>query len=708
MAFQGIDVRGTGDRLLFRVLLLDSAGAFVTAGTTNLKLYELQSDGTVKSYDFNDNTFKTTALTTENQTMTHQTGNNGATSTGVWSFALTTVSGFTVGSIYFASVNNSGASPPNQSREFQYGNAEGDMTVTSARLNVNVEAINADAVVDSRLAAALTTAVGIDLNMGQATPGAPTVDTTGEALKNAHDSLPLAIAAGASGGLPTVDASNRIAGIVGTRYNTLDQIGTSRLINTTATASSTTTQIFLTAVLGTDANDDFNGNLLIIYDVSDGNRPSLHIVSDYTAASNICDISPACRFTPVSGDLVEIWSVGDSTVLSEILKLTAGFGAANPDNLNSYLKAMMSKTAAVPAGLGTYSPTTDALEVLRERLDLIEGAGFATATDSLAAIRDAIDTLVAPSIVVGAGTSGSGFIADVVSMIRRAVDEPSTTPKYTNTDIIEFMSAAYDVIMADIQINTDHPIMVRANLSITSGKQAYTLPPHCAQVVRVAHINTATGLPDWELWPGSELSGHGQGFSVEGNTLRLLSDWKQTETIEVLFIPNSETFIHKGTITAATVGANVTSTTITLVTTPDAGTLDTRANSYAGYVVRILSSDTGRSEERIIKSYNNVTRVATITEAWDTTPSTGANLVYEVVPQFSRLIKHVVILRSALDILAQEGNQKRMQTLMASYQVKLSAIRRYLSSKVGRFLHSPSGDTMDNSNRGSWGYGGLF
>ena len=44
----------------------------------------------------------------------------------------------------------------------------------------------------------------VNVNMGQTTPGSPTADTVGEALRNAHQSLPLDTAPAASGGLPTV------------------------------------------------------------------------------------------------------------------------------------------------------------------------------------------------------------------------------------------------------------------------------------------------------------------------------------------------------------------------------------------------------------------------------------------------------------------------------------------------------------------------
>lgn len=127
MTFRGVNIRETGDRILYRALLQDSAGALVTSGTTTLKLYELQNDGTLNSYDFNDNTFKAGALTTETQAMTHRQGNNGTTNTGIWTWAQTTLTGFVPGAICFALVNNTNASPVDQVREFQFGGGGDDM-----------------------------------------------------------------------------------------------------------------------------------------------------------------------------------------------------------------------------------------------------------------------------------------------------------------------------------------------------------------------------------------------------------------------------------------------------------------------------------------------------------------------------------------------------------------------------------------------------
>ena len=121
MAYRGIDVREGSDRLIFRASLKDSDGARVVSGTTNLRLGKLHSDGTLLSYDFDDNTFKAGALTTAVVAMTHQTLNNATVNTGLWTYALTTLTGFTAGDVIVAIVENSGALPAEQEREFQFG-----------------------------------------------------------------------------------------------------------------------------------------------------------------------------------------------------------------------------------------------------------------------------------------------------------------------------------------------------------------------------------------------------------------------------------------------------------------------------------------------------------------------------------------------------------------------------------------------------------
>jgi hypothetical protein len=151
MGFKGLFIRQSADRIEFTEVLKDATGP-ITSGTTSLKIYELQNDGTLKSYDFNDNTFKTTALTTDTASMTHRTGNNGTVNTGLWSYSLTTVSGFTLGNIYISSVSNTANMPATIEREFQYGTVDGDQSMTTVPyLDINVAAITSDTTAATRL-----------------------------------------------------------------------------------------------------------------------------------------------------------------------------------------------------------------------------------------------------------------------------------------------------------------------------------------------------------------------------------------------------------------------------------------------------------------------------------------------------------------------------------------------------------------------------
>lgn len=121
MSFRGIDVREAGDRICSIVEFLDENGDPVTSGTGTVRYYELQSDGTLKSYDFDDNTFKTAALTTATASLTHRTGNNSTKDTGLWTRMQTTLTGFSAGNVYLEEFEHEDAVPPIQHRWFQYG-----------------------------------------------------------------------------------------------------------------------------------------------------------------------------------------------------------------------------------------------------------------------------------------------------------------------------------------------------------------------------------------------------------------------------------------------------------------------------------------------------------------------------------------------------------------------------------------------------------
>lgn len=137
MSFKGIDVRQSGDRIIFRAAWDDGASppAALSSGTATVALLELQSDGTVKTYDWSSHTFKTSGMTSSNSTasLTHRNrigDSDASVATGIWTKVESTLTGFTRGNIYFANFSHSTGGI--QSTQFQYGEGEGDFAISSA------------------------------------------------------------------------------------------------------------------------------------------------------------------------------------------------------------------------------------------------------------------------------------------------------------------------------------------------------------------------------------------------------------------------------------------------------------------------------------------------------------------------------------------------------------------------------------------------
>jgi hypothetical protein len=118
--FKGIDIVQTNTELVLRSCMLNNSGAAVTTGSTQIYLFEIQSDGDLKQYDWSTNTFSYGTLSSPSITAKQQ-GN-----TGMWTYALFNTQAFTNGAMYIAEFNNSNASPMWQAQEFQFGNQPGD------------------------------------------------------------------------------------------------------------------------------------------------------------------------------------------------------------------------------------------------------------------------------------------------------------------------------------------------------------------------------------------------------------------------------------------------------------------------------------------------------------------------------------------------------------------------------------------------------
>lgn len=143
---------------------------------------------------------------------------------------------------------------------------------------------------------------------------------------------------------------------------------------------------------------------------------------------------------------------------------------------------------------------------------------------------------------------------------------------------------------------------------------------------------------------------------------------------------------------------------LTIAATPIDGTLDTRPDAFAGYLLRILSSTdvataTVYTQDRLIASYNNQTRVATLVEAFN--PPLAGTITYEILPQYSGLIQDVVCLHAALTLHGLEGATKKYALTKDIYEKRMRALRTQLRKefRVGPVFEN---QTTTNSRTNPW------
>lgn len=141
MATKGIDVRQTTGQIVFRVSLKDADGAKVSTGTTELRVYRVEDDGTLDVYDWTTNDFVAPGSGTpdDETTMMHRVRRDSSdadVATGIWTAVLSTLTNWTVGQVYVIQITNTLAAPESQEREFQFGLTQGDDLLTTISLDI--------------------------------------------------------------------------------------------------------------------------------------------------------------------------------------------------------------------------------------------------------------------------------------------------------------------------------------------------------------------------------------------------------------------------------------------------------------------------------------------------------------------------------------------------------------------------------------------
>jgi hypothetical protein len=134
---------------------------------------------------------------------------------------------------------------------------------------------------------------------------------------------------------------------------------------------------------------------------------------------------------------------------------------------------------------------------------------------------------------------------------------------------------------------------------------------------------------------------------------------------------------------------------VRLMATPTLGQLDTHPSAYAGSRIRILSATSNSlTQERTIRTYNPVTRLAMLEEPLNPIP--GGTVTYEICPITTQVMDRVIWMHAAMDVLPIEGDPKKYGALKERYRDAMRDLRLFYAQRdmqqggkveTGRYLN---------------------
>jgi hypothetical protein len=281
-----------------------------------------------------------------------------------------------------------------------------------------------------------------------------------------------------------------------------------------------------------------------------------------------------------------------------------------------------------------------------------------------------------------------------LQLVRTYLDEPVQDAKYDNAMIVnDFLMPALVNVLSRLNNSRDDPILLRHSVSLVVDQQYYQLPPNIGEVWRLAILGD-DGVINQDWRPRGETGPRGPGWAIEGNTLSVRPYPVRAEDMDIWYIPSGDFLPHYSTTTTGGT-LDATQLIMTLSATPEYGQLDTRVNSYSGAFLRAWSTG-GIIEERIISSYDETERKATVRQAFSSV-ATGSNIKYEIVAQGSVSLIQAVALDAAIELAAVKAvSEKKMNFLRQSYRKAMKTIGDKVAHIDMRRPKRFDQDTIDN------------
>jgi len=275
------------------------------------------------------------------------------------------------------------------------------------------------------------------------------------------------------------------------------------------------------------------------------------------------------------------------------------------------------------------------------------------------------------------------FIAEVITQIRDETDEPSTNAKYTDAKLVNYISKAFSCVWNDINRVSKHVVVVQFDITVTTDKSTYVLPPTAGRIIDLQWIAT-DGTTIYQYF---NTSSHKQptapGMVLDGNTIRFQTTPPDAFTLRVLFAPSGLVHLHYGTdadsVTSITNSTSNENCVIVVKSAPTAGTRDLRDNAYAGCIFRLLTAGVGGAgmiQDRVIRAYDPQTYTFTVAPEYETADlPTVTGATYEITPLMADDLAWPVSLYVSRHLVALEGDRPRYSLINTEYNRAIREVR---------------------------------
>ncbi len=291
----------------------------------------------------------------------------------------------------------------------------------------------------------------------------------------------------------------------------------------------------------------------------------------------------------------------------------------------------------------------------------------------------------------------------MLDRVRSYIDDPTVNAKYSNNYLLSNIITPEMInVVSRINLTAGNPMLLTHDITLVEDQPRYVLPPGIGEIYRVGKLNDS-GRVEYDFKPRGEHHPRGPVWSLDGNTInfRPYPDANDAgETITIFYIPNGDFQMHYSDSGGQRNSGTTFTLSDTLAATGDIGYRDYREQAYAGAILRVWKrTDNNIIEERVIRSYNHATRMATVDTAFVNISVNNSGYRYEVIPQMATSLASAISSSAAVQLgTIRNISQKQMNFLLLQHKTNMKTIldnRSNIQNRTGKMYQKR---TVDNVN----------